>query len=288
MFLSSRPSSYIVPQLPCVSYLDECPLTLELKALDRRRDEIRAQLADKDLMEQATKGHKSYAFGGMDPPTEYDKERWARRQSRRVYERANGVIVPPGKWDDDLDKHHETKPVPVPIPDDLAVKGYKAQVIRNTYSMTWNGYILLPEGHPVLVHGKSDYNFLGYESPKGLPSIPQEVTWFKGNEIGWDHTHMFDVSPTRRCGSDARGDYRAPFYNTMASDGDGYLTFTDIIRECEEMARALDACGEWLRLRTPSPCPRNSTCECERDHWVLKAPTTKAGKRTWAQIVKSD
>ena len=273
--------------------MEECPITVELKALDRHRAYLRAQLADKALMEAATMVKESYGIKTV--PTEESKARWAKRQARRVFEQKQGLIVPPGKWDDDLDNYPTGERVEVALPADLVGKGYRAHAARSCRSLTWNGYVVLPNHNPIVVAGKSNYDFFGYERPVGMPSVTQEVTWFSGNEVGWDHAHSYDVSPT------GCSDYSAPTFDARHSHGEGYITFEGISKECAKMANALEECTQWLNARRPIPC--NDSCGRGRDHWVLKAPApstpakrtrpvepvapVKAEKRTWAAVVKA-
>jgi hypothetical protein len=302
MFRPSFPSSYLVPQLPYVSTLEECPITVELKALDRHRAYLRAQLADKALMEAATM--EKVWYGVKTVPTEESKSRWAKRQARRAFEQKQGLIVPPGEWDDDLDNYPTGERVEVALPADLVAKGYRAHAARSCRSLTWNGYVVLPNDSPIVVLGKSNYDFFyHHERPLGMPSVTQEVTWFENNEVGWDHGHSYDVSPTNGNECGGRSDYRAPAFDSLHSHGEGYITFEGISKECVEMANALEECAQWLNARRPIPCPCDDSCGCGRDHWVLKAPApstptkrtrpvepvapVKAEKRTWAAVVKA-
>jgi hypothetical protein len=158
---------------------DKHPLAEELAALDAKRDLLRAQLADEDLLAKTkTARHHEEQWERL---AEYRK-----RQKRRAAEKEAGIVVPPSPWDGDLDEHPPGTTREYELAD-----GYKVRLLRNRFC-TWNAYVTLPEGHPF---ANKEYNFFGMDRPDDLPSAPQELTHKEGNTFGFDHCHFHDIKP---------------------------------------------------------------------------------------------
>jgi len=106
-----------------------------------------------------------------------DPNRYFLREKRQDYYIKQGIIVPPGEWDSDLDIYYE-KEYLVHIP----LKGYIGKIKRNIM-LSWNGYVTVPEGHWSIDKDLTYY------------SLPYEVTYHNGREIGFSHIHYCDKTP---------------------------------------------------------------------------------------------
>jgi hypothetical protein len=160
------------------------PATAELAELDRRRDLLRSQMEDRDLEKVATSEDEARR-SGVHPKSA--KDRWAKRQSRRAWETRMGFYpIPPGPWSFDLDEFHDEKGYTFDFGD-----GYTGRLVRSMEA-TYNGYVTLPEGHPLAGLG---YNIFDQDSTLEIPQPPKEMTFGAGREFGYDHSHQWGVKP---------------------------------------------------------------------------------------------
>lgn len=162
----------------------------ELRAMDRQRDHLRAQMADAAMRAELEETSKNTATFWLHPEirkarVEALATKIAKRAQRRAAEMARyGSYTRPGTWDEDLDNYQEPryeevisaegsadKRLPVGQSD---VGEYRIRFVRD-YGLTWRGYVVLPEGHPFI--GKHYEFFGGYEAPAGLPRPPQHITY---------------------------------------------------------------------------------------------------------------
>jgi hypothetical protein len=110
----------------------------QLRELDRQRDALRAAIADASILcaepsYYSTEEYKAAHTAAL-------QARADRRAARRAWERERFGVIPPGPWDEDLDKH-----LGGPIEWDLG-DGYSGRLIRNRDG-GWNYYITVPAGH---------------------------------------------------------------------------------------------------------------------------------------------
>lgn len=173
----------------------------ELRELDRRRDHLRAQMADVALRAEMEEISKNTSTLWLHPQIRHARmaamaEKIGKRQARRAKEmevssgreRARrlhlwlprshrcpsklhpqrfGSYTRPGTWDEDLDDFQE------PRYDEDVGEGYQIRLVR-ARDLTWNGYVVLPEKHWAV--GKH-YDFFGCDSPAGLELPPQNLTY---------------------------------------------------------------------------------------------------------------
>ena len=179
------------------------PLATALRQLDIRRNQIRAQMEDREFETKAS------------------PERWAKRRSRRAWEKTNGWVIPPGPWSDDLDNYHDVNGYTFEYGD-----GYIG-TLRRSSDATFNGYITLPEGHPMVGLG-----YHVFSDPVGLdlPYPPQEMTYGMGTTFGYDHCHGYDVKPV----SCPRSFSAENYYNPQ-SPLSGYVDYPRAVKELEEV-----------------------------------------------------
>lgn len=158
-------------------------LETELRAMDRKRDHLRAQMADAALRVDLAEVDRNLPWG-LKPEERADlkakreaaiQARIAVRAQRREKEmRIFGSYTRPGTWDADLDKYQE------PTYNEEVGDGYGLRLVR-ARDLTWNGYVLLPAGH--CAAGKH-YDFFCQEAPAGLPRPPQYLTYNSVEEDG--------------------------------------------------------------------------------------------------------
>jgi hypothetical protein len=149
----------------------------QLQRADQQRDHLRAQLADAALQVELKEVDRNLPWGlEGEKRAQLKAEREAAIQARitkRAARRANemrifGSYTRPGTWDADLDNY------PEPRYEEEVGDGYSVRLVR-TRDLTWNAYVVLPVGHPAA--GRHYDFFGGYESPAGLPSPPQHITY---------------------------------------------------------------------------------------------------------------
>ncbi len=163
---------------PKMSYLVLNPefqrLETELRAMDCRRDHLRAQMADAAMRAELEEISTTTRTFWLSPEIRQARvealaEKIRKRAQRRAAEmRRYGSYTRPGTWDKDLDDYQE------PRYEEEASDGYKIRLVRD-YGLTWRGYVILPEGHPFI--GKHYEFFGGYEAPAGMPQSPQHLTY---------------------------------------------------------------------------------------------------------------
>jgi hypothetical protein len=154
----------------------------------RERDLARAILADTKLRDE-------------------DPNKYFLRKKRREKEISKGIVVPPGEWDDDLDMYNE---------DEYLVhigSGFLGKIRRNMMR-SWNGYVIVPDGHWTI--GK---NLTGYD-------LPFRISYHKDREIGFDHCSSKDVLPA------------GGIYNEIDSkEKKVYTTMIQVIKEVAQLAK---------------------------------------------------
>ncbi len=146
----------------------------QLRALDAQRDALRAAIADADLL----CAKPPWGITGTEKESIWVAEQQAkvdRRAARRVWEKARYGTIPPGPWDEDLDKHQGNV-----IAWDLG-DGYSGRLNRNG-NAGWNYYITVPAGHALW--GKD------YEDPE----VPCRFTYSAEEGCGgWTFGHCHDA-----------------------------------------------------------------------------------------------
>lgn len=187
---------------------DKYALMTELRMADKRRDHIRAQLADADLYEKLR-----YASWNPDPEYKAKMEiKIAKRAARRAKELAEyGMYIRPGRWDDDLDEYQEPSYI-----EDVG-DGYCIELHRH-YDKTYNGYVRLPEDHPYI--GKAyDYFHEG-----AVPRPPVCLTYASGNKYGFCYGSA--VKPYDY------GYYSAATNYNTEMEGMGYISYESMRKDC--------------------------------------------------------
>jgi len=120
---------------------------------------------------------------------EATKEHWhnSRRNSERL---CYGKATPKGPWDEDLTMYDRNA-----YRWDCA-DGYTIYTRRSPW-LSWNGYVKLPAGHPLL--GINHYTFFEQLEGYGIPRSPVRITYGGHKEpgvFGFDHTHEYmDLMP---------------------------------------------------------------------------------------------
>ena len=200
------------------------PLQAERQILERRINDIDALSADSRLKK-------------------IDPEAYTRRLSRSLAEKKHGSgIIPLGMWDIDLDERHEEIEYEVSLPSGF--KGYRAFAIRNFYTWTWNGYVIMPDDHSLRdLAKKVDDLFMLHDK---ISPAPQECTYLSKGTFGWDHTRSYECCPVTR-----RSD--TPPNKT------GYIDFQGISNECVEVAYWLKSVDVSLKKAEKS---KKQTCSC--------------------------
>ena len=278
-------------------FLDD-PASAELAELDRRRDLLRAQMEDRDLEKVATSDDEALRRG-IHPKDA--KDRWTKRQSRRAWERKCGMPpIPPGPWSFDLDEFHDEKGYTIDFGD-----GYTGKLCRSMEA-TFNGYIGLPDGHPLAGLG---YNIFDQDSTLEIPQPPGEMTFGNGREFGYDHCHSWDVKPVP---SRLPRYYASNYYNCSEPIvGSGYIDYFTAFKEMKTLyeyfkmieADHAETIMKWRTGRRQHP---NAAALAERQR-LLAAPAPAAAtppatppasriapvtpsapaKRSWATVVKN-
>jgi hypothetical protein len=142
----------------------------QLRELDKQRDALRAALSDATL-ETPSIPH----FYERTPEKEAEwlaalEARIKRRAERRAWEREWCGVIPPGVWDEDLDKHlgEATR---WELGD-----GVTGEVRRNMEG-GWNGYLFTPEGetHSIMNDGEA-----GVPCPKQHYRVYRTADGFSG------------------------------------------------------------------------------------------------------------
>lgn len=255
----------------------------QLRALDERRDSIRALASDQYLQDELERAKASFPES-----IEKCKNAVERRASRRQMEKDLHMNpVPPGPWDEDLDMYHDKKGYTFDIGD-----GYSGRLTRNM-GMSWNGYVILPKDHPAL---EKNYDWFRYDSPKMIPSPPMELTYGDNTSFGFDHLHSCDIIPLRMYRTHTNDNY---YTGESISDKRKYLTFEDVKKEVIELANYFKEIGEMTgypptspKIRAPfqEPVPKSplSSPKVVPQSQVHKNPPPtipKNSKVSWAQVV---
>jgi uncharacterized protein YeeX (DUF496 family) len=186
-------------------------LLMRMIDLDRRRDELLAELADCAIEEEAT----NIPIWCTDEQRQRRKDAYTKRLARREWERANldGKITPPGDWDHDLDTYL-VKNDPIDFGD-----GYKGHITIDPTHMVWRGSIELPAGHPCL---DEDYNL---NDVLFMSAYPEGA-----NRIHFVHCHC-DAAM-------ARYRYIPSFYHangTRCFRNLQWVSYEEIMAECQQM-----------------------------------------------------
>lgn len=199
------------------------PLDREKEILELRLEEIKALTMD-SLLEKE---------GGL---------AWMQRKERREIERFYGQITFPGPWDEDLDMYHELRDYPIELPDTLKAKGYVASSHRDVNTWTWNGYIKLPENHPILtlLHTKG-LDYWDVYRPSDLPSPPIKTNYCHNGEFGWVHSQCSPLKP-----------------NGQREIIENYVDFNGVSKKCLEMALYFESLETYKVILTT--CNQCGTC----------------------------
>lgn len=214
-------------------------LMTQLRETDRQRDHLRAQLADAALHVELKEVDRGLPWGiTLERRAEIKAEREAaiqariaKRATRREKEmRIFGSYTRPGTWDTDLDTYqHDEYETAL---DQAVAYGYSIRLVR-TRDLTWNGYVVLPAGHPA---AGRDYDFFGHESPAGLPQPPQRLTHraMEGDRAVFGFYLTDIVKPRYYC------DYTA--HNFYSAEATGYSPVTGSVHV--DYAKMRDLCVE--------------------------------------------
>ena len=192
-------------------------LLMRMIDLDRRRDELLAELADCAIEEEAT----NIPIWCTDDQRQRRKDAYTKRLARREWERANldGKITPPGVWDQDLDTYL-VKNDPIDFGN-----GYKGHITIDPTHMVWRGSIELPAGHPCLYE---DYD---------LDDVPLESGYPHGdNRIHFKH-HII-------CSAIPRYHYIPSYYKpdgTRCFRDLHWISYGETMAECQEMVNYFKA-----------------------------------------------
>lgn len=129
------------------------------------------------------------------------RQAWVQRQERITLERSlirTGELqhrIPPGPWDEDLEMYPHGREFVGNLGN--VNDGYMYRLIRND-DWSWNGYIILPEGHVCSGKFYDYFNDLGDALPVNIPRAPIELTYSAGNIFGFDCMHRWDLRPGAR------------------------------------------------------------------------------------------
>lgn len=154
-------------------------IVAKLDALDRQRDELRAEMEDLDIEYPAS---SQEAATGYNLTLQAAEERWRKRQSRRAWERKHNMPrIKPGPWSQDLDDYHDDNGYAFNLGD-----GYSGRLVRNTYA-TFAGYIQLPEGHPCLgIRFDNLSRPFWIKTERAFPEPPVELTSDSHDVFGYN------------------------------------------------------------------------------------------------------
>jgi hypothetical protein len=149
----------------------------QLRDMDRQRDHLRAQLADAAM--RADLAHVDLEFW-MSAERRAEKkalleERITKRAKRRALEMDRfGSYTRPGSWDADLDNYQE--------PQYEETVGDYVIRLKRARDLTYNAYVVLPEGHPAI--GKS-YDEVNEARPPVSLSYAERNTYgfYFGNTV---------------------------------------------------------------------------------------------------------
>lgn len=235
-------------------------LRIELKVLERKRTELRCKLADAEL-------------------EVYHPERTQQRNARRLLESQRGVLIPPGVWDEDLDRY------PGPEYTEDLGDGYIVTLKRN-HVWSWNAYITLPDGHPSI--GEHYDLFQGYVT-SSIPHCPLELTYSSGPTFGIDHQHLRDTTPLYRASYSTENHYSGESKGTLP-----YMTYAMVLEECRTLKEYFE---EIKGMADPSPHTATITVPEHQDNpdgpveeppspTYMTAEQIDAPPKTWASIVR--
>ena len=260
--------------------------------LDQRRDELRAAMEDRDIKKVADSEDEARRQG-MTPA--YAKSRWAKRESRRAWERKMCLApIPPGPWSLDLDEFHDEKGYIIDLGD-----GYTGQIHRSGEG-TYNGYVTVPDGHPCAGLG---YDIFEQDSTLEIPQPPQEMTFGNGTQFGFDQCHSWNVKPVP---SRLPQYYDSNYYNCSEPlVGRGYVDYFGTRKQVMTLYEyfktlEVDHVETILKWRTArGRGHRNVAAFKERQEKIVaeKSPPPVAAtaatsvpavaKRSWAAVVKN-
>ena len=206
-------------------------LMKQLREMDRQRDHLRAQMADMAMRAEMEELSKNTPTFWLHPAIRHARmtemaEKISKRAQRRAKEMERfGSYVRPGTWDADLDEYQEPK-YEREVGDD-----YKVRLVR-ARDLTWNAYVILPEGHPAI--GKH-YDFFSQEAPAGLPRPPQYLTYGDGGVYGFYLTNT--VKPREDYAEYHKNDYFSVEATgaTYLDDGSTYMSYAKMSKLCMQL-----------------------------------------------------
>jgi len=227
-----------------MSLLDcNAKIVSELLALDRQRDELRAEMEDLDT---------EYPASSLEAATDYGmtlqvaEERWRKRQSRRAWERKHNIpLIKPGPWSQDLDDYHDDNGYAFDLGD-----GYSGRLVRNGYA-TFAGYIQLPEGHPCLGIRFNNLSRPSWtrapKTERAFPEPPVELTSDSQDVFGYNSAGPHTAVSPLGCVYRFYKEY--PYYSKdLPFDNQIYVDFGSAVKQLKMM-------GEYFKT-------------LERDYWV--------------------
>ena len=192
-------------------------LTRQLEVTLREVNRLRVEIADNDLKTRT--------------PEQIEK-----REARRFKERKLGIVVPPGPWDEDLDNYPEQS-----YEFDLG-EGFTGKISRSMF-MTWNGYVIVPEGHWSIGHNYTEHD----DRPNSNYADLAHITYHNDRTIGFDHCHSYDVKPV-----DPLPDLNRYNYWLPTPTKENYTTYEMAIAEVKELANLLKGSNPYA---PPKPMP---------------------------------
>jgi len=278
-----------------MSYLTLDPefraLEKQLREMDRQRDHLRAQMADMAMRAEMEELSKNTPTFWLHPAIRHARmtemaEKISKRAQRRAKEMERfGSYVRPGTWDADLDQYQEPK-YEREVGDD-----YKVRLVRCP-DLTWNAYVILPEGHPAI--GKH-WTFFGEDAPEDLPRPPVYLTY--GGPDSERAVYGFYLSNTVKPREEYAEYKKHDFFSVVSSspaadDGSTYMSYAKMSKLCMQLVHYFKALAE--NPKTVALCngsaPPLETPEEEKPADVqyytsMHAPTSVKPKKSWAAVV---
>jgi hypothetical protein len=170
---------------------------------------------------------------------ECNAEGFSKRATRRIREREIGIVIPPGPWDEDLDNYPERS-----YEFDLG-DGFTGKISRSMF-MTWNGYVIVPEGHWSVGRNYTEHD----DRPNSSYADLAHITYHNDRTIGFDHCHSYDAKPLDPLPNLNKQNYWLP---TPIRKED-YTTYEMAIAEVKELANLLKGPNPYAPLK-PMPPP---------------------------------
>jgi hypothetical protein len=226
----------------------------QLRALDRQRDHMRAQMADVAMRADLAQVNREFWVA---PEVRAERKaaleaRIAKRTARRAAEmERSGCYVPPGPWDEDLDNHQEH------TVEEEVEGGYKIRIVR-TRDLTFNAYAIIPSDHPMVSRDYDSFH------DGDIPAPPVPLT-YGGRNVEEGRVYGFYYNSTSPLGN-TYGRYDSFNYFNTDKTG-GYFTF-EVMRT--NALKLVDYFKSIAHLPPPPPshdCPKCgeelSDGECE-------------------------